>query len=75
MSTKKTSEIALLAPRRAPLTADQEQQAVVLLAEVFLEAAIKRGLHSAVALDRANGGAIDSVVPFPEKRAKAHEAA
>jgi hypothetical protein len=54
----------------------QERDAVALLAELLLDAAVKRrGLHSVGALDSASGGAIGSVVKFPEERGKAREAA
>ena len=76
MIKKKTSEVGLLAPRRVPLTAAQEREAVALLAELLLDVAAKRrGLHSAGAFDSASDGAIGSVVQFPERRAKAREAA
>ncbi len=76
MSKNEKSEIRLLAPRRVPLTAAQEREAVALLAELLLDAAAKRrGLHSVGALDSASGGVIDSVVPFPQMCGKAREAA
>jgi hypothetical protein len=76
MSKKTTSEIRLLAPRRAPLTPAQEREAVALLAELLLDAAAKRrGLHSAGALDSASGSAMDGVARYPEKPGKAREAA
>jgi hypothetical protein len=76
MSKNKPSEIRVIAPRRVPLMAAQEREAVALLAELLLdEAAKRRGLHSAGALDSASGGAIDGVVSFPGKRREAREAA
>ena len=76
MNNKKTREIRLLPPRRAPLTAEQHEEAVSLLAELLLDAAAKRrSVRSASVMDGASGGAIGSVIPFPEKRGKAREAA
>jgi hypothetical protein len=47
MSKNKPSEIRVMAPRRVPLMAAQEREAVALLAELLLdEAAKRRGLHS-----------------------------
>lgn len=66
----------MLPPRRAPLTSEQEREAAALLAELFLDAAAKRrGIGSGGALDGVSGGVIGSVVPFPETRAIAREAA
>lgn len=76
MSKKKSSEVRLLAPRRARLTFAQEREAVALLVELLLDAAAKRrGLRSAGALDSASGGAFASVVPFPGDRGRPREAA
>jgi len=40
--SKKTTEIRLVAPRQVPLSAEQELEAVSLLAELLLDAAAKR---------------------------------
>ena len=76
MSKDKTSELRLLAPRRARLTRTQEREAVVLLAELLLAAAAKRrGFRSAGALNSVSGGAFARVVPFPGDRGNRREAA
>lgn len=63
-------------PRRVPLAAVDEREAVALLAELLLEEARKRrGRRSGGALGSASGGATGGVIPFPEKRAEAREAA
>lgn len=47
-----------------------------LLAELLIDAAAKRrGLRSGGVVDGASGGAIGSVIPFPEKRRRGREAA
>jgi hypothetical protein len=76
--TKKQSsgEVRLLPPRRVPLTAQQHAQAVELLAELLLDAAVKRReIRSGGALDGALDSVSGSVVPFPEKREKGRDAA
>jgi hypothetical protein len=74
--SKKTTDLRLLAPQPAPLTPAQEREAVALLAELLLDAVAKRrGLRYGGALESAFDGAIGGVVPFPEKRGNAHEAA
>jgi hypothetical protein len=74
--SKKTTDPRLLAPQPAPLTPAQEREAVALLAELLLDAVAKRrGLHSVGAFDSVSDGAIGRVVPFPEKRGNAREAA
>jgi hypothetical protein len=77
--TKKTTttskEIRLLPPRRLPLSAAQEAEAVSLLAELLLEAAEKRGVRSGGGSGGVSGGVIGSVIPLPEKRRKGREAA
>lgn len=76
MSKKKTTEIRLVAPRQVPLSAEQEQEAVSLLAELLLDAAAKRrGVRSGGVIDGACGGVIGSVIPFPQNRRKGREAA
>lgn len=66
----------LLPARRTRLRAAQEREAVALLAELLLDAAAKRrGVRSGGVIDGVSGGVIGSVVPFPEKRGKAREAA
>lgn len=62
----------MLPPRRVPLTAAQEREAVALLAELLLDAAAKR---RALRTGGASDGAIGSVIPFPEKRGKGRAAA
>ena len=74
--SKKTTEIRLVAPRQVPLSAEQEREAVSLLAELLLDAAAKRrGLLSGGVIDGASDGAIGGVIPFPENRRKGREAA
>jgi hypothetical protein len=76
LSKNTTREIGLLPPRRAPIAPEQEREATVLLADLFLDAAAKRrGLRSGGALDGVSDGVISSVVPFPEKHAIARDAA
>lgn len=76
MSKKKTTQIRLLAPRQVPLRAEQEREAVSLLAELLLDAAARRrGVGSGGVIDGASGGAIGGVIPFPAKRQKGREAA
>lgn len=75
MDKNKTSEIRLLAPRRAPLSAVQEREALALLGELLLNAAKRGGLRSAGDLDSVSDGGIGSVIPLPEKRRKGREAA
>lgn len=59
-----------------PLSPEQEREAVALLAELLLDAAYKRRAGvSGGALGSASGGATGSVVPFPEKRRRARDAA
>lgn len=73
---KKSREFRLLPPRQALLSAEQEREAVSLLAELLLDAVAKRrGLRSGGVIDGASGGASGSVIPFPEKRRKGREAA
>ncbi len=58
------------------LTQEQEREAVVLLADLLLDAAArKRVVASSGAFGGAFDGATDSVVPFPERRGDAREAA
>ncbi len=73
---KKTSEIKVLPPRRAPLAVVQEREATALLAELLLDAAQRRrGLHSGGASASASDGANGSVIQLPQKRGNAREAA
>lgn len=74
---KKTSEIRLLPPRRVPLAAAQYDEAVLLLAELLLDAAEakRRGIRSGGVIDGVSGGALGSVVPFPERRRRGREVA
>jgi hypothetical protein len=73
---KKTREIRLLPARRVPLAVVQEREAAALLADLLLDAARKRrGLRSGGALAGVSDGVIGSVVPLPDKRGKAREAA
>jgi hypothetical protein len=60
-----------------PLTREQERDAVVLLAELLLDAAARRRrvVASPGALGGVSGGATGSVIPFPERRGNAREAA
>jgi hypothetical protein len=72
---KKSNEVRLLPPRRVPLTAEQHQQAVDLLAELLLDAAAKRRpVRSGGVLDSVFGGASGSVISFPQKRHKGRDA-
>ena len=66
----------LAEPRLVPLTREQEREAVVLLAELLLDATRKRRVvASPGALGGASGDATGSVIPFPERRGDAREAA
>jgi hypothetical protein len=60
-----------------PLSGEQEREAVALLAELLLDAAARkrRVVASAGAFGGATGGATGSVIPFPERRGNAREAA
>jgi hypothetical protein len=60
-----------------PLTRDQEREALGLLAELLLDAAARkrRVVASPGASGGASGGATGSVIPFPERRGNAREAA
>jgi hypothetical protein len=59
-----------------PLAVVQEREAAALLVELLLDAAReRRGLRSSGALAGASDGVIGSVIPLPEKRGKAREAA
>jgi hypothetical protein len=76
LSKKTTREIGLLPPERAPLASEHEREAAALLANLLLDVAAKRrGVRSAGVFGGVSGGAIGSVIPFPEKRTKAREAA
>lgn len=69
-------EIRLLPPRRVPLSAAQYDQAVSLLAELLLDVAAKRrAVRSGGVIDGASDSDIGSVIPLPQKRRKAREAA
>lgn len=58
------------------MTQEQEREAVRLLAELFLDAAArKRQGCSPSGFGGVIDGASGSVIPFPEKRGNAHEAA
>ncbi len=66
----------LLPPQRVPLTAEQYGEAVDLLAELLLDAALKRrAVRTCGVIDGALDSVSASVVPFPEKRRKGREAA
>jgi hypothetical protein len=60
-----------------PLSGEQEREAVDLLAELLLDAAARkrRVVASSGAFGSASGGATGSVIPFPERRGNAREAA
>jgi hypothetical protein len=60
-----------------PLSGEQERDAVALLAELLLDAAARkrRLVASPCAFGGASGGATGSVLPFPERRGNAREAA
>lgn len=77
MSKKKTTaEIGLCAPRRVPLSATHEREAVALLAGLLLDVAAKRrGLRSGGVLGGASVGVTGSVIPLPAKREERREAA
>lgn len=79
MTNKKTTsegEIRLLPPRQAPLSAQQQEEAVALLTELLTDAAAKRrGVRSAGAFGSASGGVSGGVIPFPEKRREGREVA
>lgn len=77
--SKKTT-FTLLPPMVVALSGEQRREAVALLAELLLDAAREenRGVSGGVSggvLDGASGGASGSVVPFPERRRKARDAA
>jgi hypothetical protein len=72
----KTTEIRLLPPRRVALSAEQERDAVAVLAELLLDVARKRrGGGSGSGLDGGSGGAIGGVVSLPARAGKARKAA
>jgi hypothetical protein len=76
MSKKKTSEVRLLPPRLVPLGAEQERDAVAVLAELLLGVAVKgRGGVSGGGLDGGSGGAIDGVGSLQARTGKAPKAA
>jgi hypothetical protein len=60
-----------------PLTGEQEHEAVALLAELLLDAAARkrRVVASPGAFGGTSGGATGSVIPLPEGRGNAREAA
>ncbi|MGH3008979.1 MAG: hypothetical protein ACRDLM_06175 [Gaiellaceae bacterium] len=63
-------------PRRVPLSAQQYEEAVSLLAELLLEVAAKRrAVASGGVTGGASDGVIGSVTPFPQKRREGREAA
>jgi hypothetical protein len=69
-------EIRLLPPRRVPLSAEQYDEAVSLLAELLLDVAAKRRQgRSLGVIDGASDGVIGSVIPFSQKRCKGRDAA
>jgi hypothetical protein len=73
---KKTTEIRLLPPRRVPLSAEQERDAVAVLSELLLDVARQRQASaSGSALDGGSGGAIGGVVSLPASAGKARKAA
>lgn len=59
------------------LTQEQEREAVLLLAELLMDAAARkrRGSASPSAFGRVIDGASGNVVPFPERRGSARDAA
>jgi hypothetical protein len=69
--------LRLAEPRFVPLTREQEREAVALLAELLLDAAARkrRVVVSPGVFGSAFGGATGSVIPFPERRGNAREAA
>jgi hypothetical protein len=73
---KKTVEIRLLPPRRVPLTAEQQRQAVDLLADLLLDAAAKRrAVRSTGVIDGVCGGVIGAAISSVEERGNVREAA
>jgi hypothetical protein len=60
-----------------PLTREQEREAVAPLAELLLDAVARkrRVVASPGAFGSASGGATGGVIPFPERRGNAREAA
>ena len=73
---KKTTEIRLLLPRRVPLGAEQERDAVAVLSELLLDVAHQRQASaSGSALDGGSGGALCGVVSLPASAGKARKAA
>ncbi len=60
-----------------PLSGEQEREAVALFAELLFDATARkrRVVASSGAFGSASGGAIGSVIPFPERRGNAREAA
>jgi hypothetical protein len=72
----KTSEIRLLPPRLVPLSAEQERDAVAVLAEFLLDVAVNgRGSVCGSGLDGGFGGAIGGAGPLPPIAGKARKAA
>lgn len=56
MTTKKKVEITLLPPRLVPLSAEQEEEAIRLLADLLLDAARKRQAEQSRSAEDAGGG-------------------
>ena len=72
----KRTELKFLRPRLVPLSAEQEREAVVLLAELLLDVARKRrGGVSGGAFGGGSGSAIGGAIPLPVGRGKARKAA
>jgi hypothetical protein len=63
-------------PQLEPLSSDQRQEAVCLLAELLVDAARKReGIQSGSGFDGVMGGASGGVVSLPDERVRARRAA
>jgi hypothetical protein len=74
--SKTTSEIRLLPPRLVPLSAEQERDAVAVLAELLLDVAVKgRGGVCGGALDGGSDSAIGSAIALPTSAGKVRKAA
>ncbi len=74
--SKKMSEIRLLPPPLTPLSAEQEREAVTLLAEMLLDVVRNgRGSVSGSAFDGGSDRVIGGVVSAPAGAGKARKAA
>jgi hypothetical protein len=75
-SPSRREQAGLEQPRLVRMTQEQEHEAVRLLAELFFDAAARtRRGSSPSGFGSVIDGASGSVVPFPEKRGNARDAA